>query len=205
MLGFLTCQTCSAFGVELLTDSGISTALRCESCVNLQTRRGTSSRLSLIHSFWHVTGEAGDGLGQGPGITNSTFGGLANFLPASKTEVRVKDANLQTEIASLQANNARLSAEVASLQAENAVVQAENAKTAAEVATLQAKNSEDEALLHTIALQVNELTPVNIDTALLGMPVIYKPCGDSERAIPTRETVLLNLVSWNPRLDLDVP
>ena len=91
------------------------------------------------------------------GITNETFSGLEGFLPASKAEVRINDANSQAEIAALEIEHARL--------------QADNAGLSIDVADLQAENKEDQALLNTIIAQVNNLTPVSIHTVLPKMLV----------------------------------
>ena len=73
-------------------------------------------------------------------ITHTTLGGLATVLPASKAEVRNKDADLQTELTNLQARNANLKAEVAALTAGHAEVQ---------------------AVIKTVIQQVNKITPVS--------------------------------------------
>ena len=92
-----------------------------------------------------MTGEAGDASRPARGIRNETLGGLATVLPASKAEVRAKNAGLQAELANLQANNTQLKAEVA---------------------TLQAGNAAEETLLNNLVLQVNKLTPVSTSVAL---------------------------------------
>lgn len=61
-------------------------------------------------------------------------------LTASKAEVRVANADLQTEVTNLRSDGVGLRADVVHLQAET---------------------KEEQALLNTVALQVNKLTPVS--------------------------------------------
>ena len=109
-----------------------------------------ATSLRGLYKALHVTGELDGASRAVQGIANETLGGLATVLPASKAEVRAKDAGIQTQIASLQSENAQLTAEVATLQTENA---------------------RDQATLNALVLQVNMLTPVSIDT--LGCPFVY--------------------------------
>ena len=74
------------------------------------------------------------------GINNGTVGRLASVLPASKAEVRSKDADLQAELANLRAKNVNLEAEVAVLNADHA---------------------QQQALIENVILQVNKIAPVS--------------------------------------------
>ncbi|CAL5225834.1 g8615 [Coccomyxa viridis] len=64
-------------------------------------------------------------------FTNETLGGLEGTLPASKAELRKKNAILQTEVDDLDTK----------------------------VAVLDAKNTEEEAVINNLIKQVNQLTP----------------------------------------------
>ena len=69
-------------------------------------------------------------------FTNETLGGLEGTLPASKAELRKKNAILQTEVDDLDTK----------------------------VAVLDAKNTEEEAVINNLIKQVNQLTPVSKST-----------------------------------------
>ena len=93
----------------------------------------------LSHLRCLMLGDSGNAALLG-GITNATLGGLANVLPASKAEVRNKDADQQTELINLEAKNANLKAEVAALNADRA---------------------QKQAVIETVILQINKITPVS--------------------------------------------
>ena len=115
-----------------------------------------------------MTGQTEDASRLVQSITNQTLGGLASVLPASKAEVRVKDAGFQTQIAGLQSENVELSAQVANLQTENA---------------------QDEAALNSLVLQVNMLTPVSID--IPGGPFMHAGPSQTETGKEARLSQLM--------------
>ena len=92
------------------------------------------------------------------GTISGTLSGFEGILPASKAEVRAKDATLESEVANLQAKNAGLHTEVA---------------------TLTADNTAEEAVINTVIAQVNKLTPVSLNPShqfLLEDVILHGEC-----------------------------